>query len=121
HSHSLCSGLDGACFFFSSRRRHTRSKRDWSSDVCSSDLVVFSFRYIDCPSVTAQASSFREVLFYKFFYCRNAFFPHFHQCHSRKIGRASCRERGGMSAVVGSIRGENSERDGGTRRTWRRP
>src|SRR5438874_6029557 len=25
-------------FFFSSRRRHTRSLRDWSSDVCSSDL-----------------------------------------------------------------------------------
>src|SRR5699024_12156066 len=29
------------CFFFSSRRRHTRSKRDWSSDVCSSDLAVY--------------------------------------------------------------------------------
>src|SRR5438067_13209116 len=28
-------------FFFSSRRRHTRSKRDWSSDVCSSDLKEF--------------------------------------------------------------------------------
>src|SRR5699024_11704076 len=27
-----------AVVFFSSRRRHTRSKRDWSSDVCSSDL-----------------------------------------------------------------------------------
>src|SRR6266496_5644346 len=27
-------------FFFSSRRRHTRSLRDWSSDVCSSDLEV---------------------------------------------------------------------------------
>src|SRR5207247_5008116 len=27
-------------FFFSSRRRHTRSTRDWSSDVCSSDLHV---------------------------------------------------------------------------------
>src|SRR5699024_10626722 len=27
-------------FFFSSRRRHTRSKRDWSSDVCSSDLLA---------------------------------------------------------------------------------
>src|SRR2546421_151998 len=27
-------------FFFSSRRRHTRSDRDWSSDVCSSDLSV---------------------------------------------------------------------------------
>src|SRR5690554_6046443 len=26
------------CFFFSSRRRHTRCGRDWSSDVCSSDL-----------------------------------------------------------------------------------
>src|SRR6266496_1932774 len=26
-------------FFFSSRRRHTSSLRDWSSDVCSSDLV----------------------------------------------------------------------------------
>src|SRR5690349_9526996 len=26
-------------FFFSSRRRHTRSLRDWSSDVCSSDLI----------------------------------------------------------------------------------
>ena len=25
-------------FFFSSRRRHTRLRRDWSSDVCSSDL-----------------------------------------------------------------------------------
>src|SRR6266403_269509 len=30
-------------FFFSSRRRHTRSLRDWSSDVCSSDLGVKSF------------------------------------------------------------------------------
>src|SRR5207247_4101533 len=28
-------------FFFSSRRRHTRSTRDWSSDVCSSDLFHF--------------------------------------------------------------------------------
>src|SRR5258707_6583704 len=27
-------------FFFSSRRRHTRYWRDWSSDVCSSDLIV---------------------------------------------------------------------------------
>src|SRR5699024_11514432 len=27
-------------FFFSSRRRHTISKRDWSSDVCSSDLAL---------------------------------------------------------------------------------
>src|SRR5204863_164126 len=31
-------------FFFSSRRRHTRSLRDWSSDVCSSDLAVLIIR-----------------------------------------------------------------------------
>src|SRR5438067_2305820 len=30
--------VERGTFFFSSRRRHTRSKRDWSSDVCSSDL-----------------------------------------------------------------------------------
>src|SRR2546421_5485273 len=30
-------GHVGLGFFFSSRRRHTRSDRDWSSDVCSSD------------------------------------------------------------------------------------
>src|SRR5690606_40830455 len=29
-------------FFFSSRRRHTRFSRDWSSDVCSSDLGTWS-------------------------------------------------------------------------------
>src|SRR3712207_8004365 len=28
------------CVFFSSRRRHTRYWRDWSSDVCSSDLIA---------------------------------------------------------------------------------
>src|SRR5207302_2486261 len=28
-------------FFFSSRRRHTRFSRDWSSDVCSSDLTLY--------------------------------------------------------------------------------
>src|SRR3712207_7089398 len=28
-------------YFFSSRRRHTRYWRDWSSDVCSSDLSIF--------------------------------------------------------------------------------
>src|SRR5699024_12016454 len=41
-------------FFISSRRRHTRSKRDWSSDVCSSDLGSTSFRahfWTLCPEV----------------------------------------------------------------------
>src|SRR5436305_4606970 len=33
-----CCCLESFVFFFSSRRRHTRCGRDWSSDVCSSDL-----------------------------------------------------------------------------------
>src|SRR5947207_3826172 len=37
-SRLLAVGRAGAVFFFSSRRRHTRSLCDWSSDVCSSDL-----------------------------------------------------------------------------------
>src|SRR5690606_41027704 len=35
------------CFFFSSRRRHTRFSRDWSSDVCSSDLFRGTIELID--------------------------------------------------------------------------
>src|SRR5206468_5382925 len=39
-------------FFFSSRRRHTRSDRDWSSDVCSSDLPS----YLDVSWIPVDAS-----------------------------------------------------------------
>src|SRR5699024_11995557 len=38
--------------FFSGRRRHTRSKRDWSSDVCSSDL---DFPQPDFPQITRNS------------------------------------------------------------------
>src|SRR2546421_4441224 len=42
-------------FFFSSRRRHTRSDRDWSSDVCSSDLPVGADRRrVACVSYAVQ-------------------------------------------------------------------
>src|SRR5699024_12236261 len=41
-------------FIFSSRRRHTMSKRDWSSDVCSSDLVLHYWK--------DESSSQRETL-----------------------------------------------------------
>src|SRR5207249_8300063 len=41
--------------FFSSRRRHTRSKRDWSSDVCSSDLSLC--RDMDDQAATANTLS----------------------------------------------------------------
>src|SRR3712207_7869228 len=45
-------------FFFSSRRRHTRYWRDWSSDVCSSDLQVRVFLVVaeGEPGVALQLS-----------------------------------------------------------------
>src|SRR5256886_4632302 len=42
------------CFFFSSRRRHTRFDCDWSSDVCSSDL---EFHRCTPPAALVMASS----------------------------------------------------------------
>src|SRR2546421_8426818 len=45
-------------FFFSSRRRHTRSDRDWSSDVCSSDLDGRPVNNIDIE-VEARANQTR--------------------------------------------------------------
>src|SRR6267143_4487952 len=49
------------CFFFSSRRRHTRWNCDWSSDVCSSDLLV---HVVDssAPDPGAQIAAVRTVL-----------------------------------------------------------
>src|SRR5207248_4819440 len=45
-----------AFFFFSSRRRHTRSYGDWSSDVCSSDLLSERLHlYQTTSSVSSQS------------------------------------------------------------------
>src|SRR5207253_5452935 len=49
-SNSVCRRC--SLFFFSSRRRHTRWPRDWSSDVCSSDLLW--------AWPTALSNNFRE-------------------------------------------------------------
>src|SRR5699024_12004215 len=43
---------------FSSRRRHTRSKRDWSSDVCSSDLGNFHVQ--QAQESTAETKAQRD-------------------------------------------------------------
>src|SRR3989442_5397072 len=40
-------------FFFSSRRRHTRCGRDWSSDVCSSDLLWRRWRFQSATAISA--------------------------------------------------------------------
>src|SRR5215217_8749304 len=41
-------------FFFSSRRRHTRYWRDWSSDVCSSDLAFAAIEQLERPELRGQ-------------------------------------------------------------------
>src|SRR2546421_6676828 len=49
-------------FFFSSRRRHTRSDRDWSSDVCSSDLVWSAICYGRAPTATDRRPNAHRLL-----------------------------------------------------------
>src|SRR2546421_5892672 len=84
-------------FFFSSRRRHTRSDRDWSSDVCSSDLVLVGWRAITTLPVqqypNIQSSS---VLITTVYYGASAetvrgFLTT--PIERAEIGRESCRER----------------------------
>src|SRR5690625_7396241 len=72
---STCLFLLMALFFFSSRRRHTRWPRDWSSDVCSSDLVGFAgIGWIGKNRLNAiRKADIIELV--------------------AEIGRASCRER----------------------------
>src|SRR5437764_10545556 len=59
-------------FFFSSRRRHTRYIGDWSSDVCSSDLVDVRgfwrdgrqstvFVFADAPELVVRGAAFDQV------------------------------------------------------------
>src|SRR2546422_5537885 len=52
-------------FFFSSRRRHTRCSRDWSSDVCSSDLDGLPRLYVTLGLgllfVTGQVLAWRQL------------------------------------------------------------
>src|SRR5439155_5302984 len=69
-------------YFFSSRRRHTRWPRDWSSDVCSSDL-----------SSRRQARAHRGelALVVAEAALQNEASPR--ERRQRQIGRASCRER----------------------------
>src|SRR5206468_12547405 len=51
-------------FFFSSRRRHTRSDRDWSSDVCSSDLGRNSVNFFP-PGYPEKFTEFLPALRYE--------------------------------------------------------
>src|SRR5439155_11211561 len=91
-------------FFFSSRRRHTSWPRDWSSDVCSSDLTLrfeveaqrsplcntsaFIPRHIEHPALRHSNPASRKT---RSSPSRSA--CAFTCCDPGKIGRASCRER----------------------------
>src|SRR5207253_5170242 len=94
-------------FFFSSRRRHTRWPRVWSSDVCSSDLEVRDAR--TNAQVMAERRDTLVKLFSRHGYRTVALMPGllqtwpegsfygFDQIYGAsqlEIGRASCRERG---------------------------
>src|SRR5699024_11372493 len=93
-------------FCLSSRRRHTRSKRDWSSDVCSSDLSteyptpenIELARGYDAISTTPYALGPEAIrrfheLGVKYLGARAIGFDHFDLPTAKEIGRASCRER----------------------------
>src|SRR5699024_12095699 len=93
---------------FSSRRRHTRSKRDWSSDVCSSDLTM-SDRYfitaylgMEANGIYAVANKIPAILLmmntvFSLAWKDNAIISFNatdkNTYYSNEIGRASCRER----------------------------
>src|SRR5699024_11841421 len=102
-------------FFFSSRRRHTRSKRDWSSDVCSSDLAMLVLGKVPgslaltniagnamfgslSGSGIAAASAMGSVLNGPE---KDAGYEE--EFSAAKIGRASCRERGECSVGGGGV------------------
>src|SRR5690606_39713997 len=94
---------DVVFFFFSSRRRHTRFSRDWSSDVCSSDLECRVSRAASSRScvISAMRISFRDETRQLMRMVggkgmtRDAGkkMPRLAP-GQRQIGRASCRERG---------------------------
>src|SRR5207247_6877810 len=93
-----------------SRRRHTRSTRDWSSDVCSSDLIVghslLTARGIPCAGegdlktavamkicdILGAGGSFSEIVVVDYV-DETILLGHDGPFHIAKIGRASCRER----------------------------
>src|SRR5207237_6789536 len=99
--------LAGRLFLYSRRRRHTRFKCDWSSDVCSSDLTG-SFSEREAAMYVAQDQGFfrRYGLELTFVHVRSgpigmaALAAGESQLHE-EIGRASCRESGTV-AVVGT-------------------
>src|SRR5699024_12010135 len=99
-------------FFLSSRRRHTRSKRDWSSDVCSSDLSsvlpVIKEEYVKLTGSTEEAIILNQFIYWsertkdvsKYLLEEKT---RLENGSKEEIGRASCRERGWSRGGAGEI------------------
>src|SRR5699024_12198063 len=97
-------------FFFSSRRRHTRSKRDWSSDVCSSDLATCFFAQKQIEKVADQIRKKAGLYFVDVIGSRTVSDQLAERLQVRhespqllQIGRASCRERATRAFSVSYI------------------
>src|SRR3712207_9105342 len=82
-------------FFFSSRRRHTRYWRDWSSDVCSSDLGILG---------TALIRSLQDEGGHAVRVVDNLTVGDREDLATAEIGRASCRERVQISVAAVSLK-----------------
>src|SRR5690606_39767968 len=92
--------------FFSSRRRHTRFSRDWSSDVCSSDLLRSLEKedprlkdrasdrwYVPDPTKQADLDQLRDrALLKEFEEYKASTQRKLSVFRTEEIGRASCRE-----------------------------
>src|SRR5699024_11397000 len=103
-------------FFFASRRRHTRSKRDWSSDVCSSDLTIGEETvHFPLHHDRTQAASIRQHLTQIQPAGERSFAVQLKEASLKfgsgfvlmivtKIGRASCREGEYSGAGTASVR-----------------
>src|SRR5262249_56320928 len=85
-------------FFFSSRRRHTRLVSDWSSDVCSSDLLDAQRAVPAAQPGIALAAAFEPEEVRQ--HLPEAP-PGVAELGPQEIGRASCRERGWSSVGAG--------------------
>src|SRR5690606_40510889 len=108
-------------FFFSSRRRHTRFSRDWSSDVCSSDLGVLGL--LSPPALNGRVLNGGDDDLVDDDAEHRAEHHREHTKDSREgdgeeIGRASCREREWIAMAGGTMR-DNELRKDNTRRNKR--
>src|SRR5690606_40535159 len=97
-------------FFFSSRRRHTRFPRDWSSDVCSSDLLLV---VPDATGRTTLGATGRPWLSgLRSRSPRRRAGRRVGRRRGDEIGRASCRERGEIPVGAGAGTRKGGERRG---------